>query len=156
MKKFVYFAMITLSLFLCSCDNNHYIDAVYQYRGEIHKHTYNMQITLDKEGGACLRMLDEPIIEDLGDLRHLPKLHKDGVLGSYYYVKECDCYYVYPFDDYWYDTSSLRFVEGIYLGKDGYIYYAIKTWGKNDYVYIGDAQDVINHRNRVASYTKRP
>ena len=156
MKRIISFAFIVLTIFLGSCSKDPgYIDATYQYKADIQKHGYNIQITLNQQGRARLQMLDEPVIVDLSDLRHLPKLHKEGVYGSYYYVKECDCYCVYPDDEYWYDTSALRFVTGIYLGKDGYIYYTIKTWGKDGYVYVGDEQDVVNHRNRVASYTKR-
>lgn len=139
--------MITLSLFLCSCNNNHYIDAVYQYRAEIHNHTYTMQITLNKEGTAYLRILEKPIIEDLGDIRNLTPLYEGSVRGIYRREKDPDSYFIYqtggaPF----FDASALKLVQTITLGDDGYVYYC--------YTYDSWGTDEEDCDKKVARYTR--
>lgn len=143
------------SMLICSCSPNHrYIDAKYQYTGVINNHSYKIQLTLNKEGDAHLQMMEKPIIEDLGDLRALPKLYNEGHYGGYEYDKECACYRVYPFDEYWYDLSDLHFVTEIFIGNDGYLYFGTKDFTLKGYVYSDGAVDAQNHTNKGPRYTK--
>lgn len=145
MKKGFY-TIITLSLFLCSCTGNRYIDATYQYKAEIHNHTYRMQITLDKEGGAVLQMLDKPIIEDLGDIRNLSRLEK-GISCNYDRTESPDGYYIWRAHDNLYDVLALRLVSTICLADDGYVYYcySIDSW---------DTDEDCGNLKRVGRYTR--
>lgn len=161
MKKVFYFLMcITLALPMVSCGPK-FIDATYTYRGEVHGKMYNMRLTLTKDGRAHLQMLDRPIIEDLSDRKWLPELYNEGIWGYYNYFKETDCYYAGTLenrgiDHVWYDMDALNFVKLIYIGNDGYLYFAMekfstKTW---DYEFKNAVQDVISQTNRGPRYTQ--
>ncbi len=155
MKKVLYlFVAATLSLFMSSCsEHHHYIDAKYQYKGKINDHTYNIQLTLDKEGKAHLQMMDKPVIERLADY-DLWDLYNDGLNGYYEYDKECDCYHIVPYSDYWYDETALHFVTSIYIGNDGYLYFSTKRFVYPEYKYSSGLQDAKTHTNKGPQYTK--
>lgn len=130
------------------------IDATYQYSGEINNHAYNIQLTLDANGGAQLKMLDKPIIESLGDY-DLWDLYNDGVDGYYNFDKECGCYHVIPNGDYWYDAHALDLVTSIFIGDDGYLYFSKRKWnGTAEGNFVDASSDVKNHTNRGPKYTK--
>ncbi len=146
---------VLLAMLCVSCSEDpRYIDAKYQYKGEINSHTYNIQLTLDKEGRAHLQMLDKPIIERMGDY-DLWDLYNKGVNGYYEFDKECNCYHVIPYSDYWYNTYAFDLVTSIFLGDDGYLYFSKRVW--NDTAngkFIDASSDVKNHTNRGPRYTK--
>lgn len=154
-KVFNLFVAATLSLFMSSCSEHHnYIDAKYQYKGEINSHTYNIELTLNKNGGAHLQMLDKPIIEKMGDY-DLWDLYDNGVNGYYEYDKECGCYHVFPYSDYWYNTHALTLVTSIFIGDDGYLYFSKREWnGTAEGNFVDGSLDVKNHTNRGPRYSR--
>lgn len=156
MKNIIFMSLMTISsLLFYSCSPNlRYVDAQYQYTGSVNNHSYKILLTLNKEGGAHLQMMEKPVINDLGDLRVLPKFYNEGLYGCYEYDKECACYKVYPYDESWYDQSSLHFVQAIYIGNDGYLYFSTKEYTSKGYIYSDGAYDAKNHTNRGPKYTK--
>lgn len=151
---YVIVSVLMTTLFVSCSENPRYIDAKYQYKGEINSHIYNIQLTLDKNGGAHLQMLDKPIINKLSDY-DLWELYDDGANGYYKFDKECGCYHVFPYNDYWYDMRALDFVTSIFVGDDGYLYFSKREW--NDTVegkFVDASSDVKNHTNRGPQYKR--
>jgi len=148
------FSILITTLFISCSISPRRIDAKYQYQGEINNRTYNIQLKLDKNGGAHLQMLEKPIIERMGDYELLD-LYNDGVNGYYEYDKKCGCFHVIPYGDYWYDEHALDLVTSIFIGDDGYLYFCKRKWNGTAEGNIIDASlDVKNHTNRGPKYTK--